>query len=123
MVVNKLLLALKDKFSGSYTFEFPDKNVARISNDKESLPFAICVIEPAHPGIVIISFTVSFEDATKIADFVVGAMFVTSIEIAEPFYLNEYTGDIYWGREAYENFELNMTFDLNGINPLNKNVH
>jgi len=123
MSVLDTLQEIKERLKEFYHIEIVEKSIAKISNDDETLPFAICVVEPSDPDTVLLSLTVEFEDATKIADFVITLIHIANVDIAEPFYINHSTGNTYWGQEAHYNFEINMHLDLDEFKPEEGNFH
>jgi len=107
--MHPLLTKIKNQFGILYYFESPNKNILKVSDSSQNLPFAIIVIEKSRP---VVSFTFDFVDALKIADFTVGLMHISPIDLAESFWITK-TGDVLWGEEAMARMEIDLTIDIN----------
>lgn len=121
MQLNPILSLIRNKLKDTYHIDVADENAIRISSDQLSTPFLICVIED-DPSVVLLSFTVEFTDASKIADILITITHITNVQISEPFYIDQ-IGNMHWGIPAYENFNLNLQLDLNEIEPNNDTKH
>jgi len=101
-VRNKTLSKVYKNLSGSIEMDwFNDNAIMVYSSSFKEYPDVQLIYEKSHPDTVIISVSVSSDNAPFVAQLVLSVMYINNVAMAEPFFIDR-NNNMYWGMEAYK---------------------
>lgn len=110
------------KLLNNYHCVFVHDDILTIADDDNTSPFAYIISDITHPGFLLLSLSIDYPICENAVTVALLTNTIKSVRIAEPFYISN-DGITFWAEEAFEQFELEQTLELDNLEPISKAIN